>query len=93
MKVQLRYEYNSARLTIDGLPDKSLGQSSNKIGILSSWQLQLVNSPLLEGKLEHLQSLISVLFPYSRYYMSGVDKQIGDSENRIKICTFKSKKI
>ena len=90
MKVQFRYEHNTAQLNLEGLPDKSLGQSENKIGILSSWQLKLVNLPLLEGKIEHLQSLISVILPYSRYYMSGIERHMGDSKSPINICTSNS---
>ncbi len=99
-KLNFRYDQNSARLNIEGLPDKSLGQSTNTIGILSSWQLELLGSPLLEGKLTHLESLMNVVFPYARYTLSGVKRSFGNSSNHVmispsgtlhRICLFSSK--
>ena len=85
IKLDFHYDQNSVRLTIEGLPDKSLGQSSENIGILSSWQLELIGMPTLEGKREHLESLMAVVFPYARYYLSGLLKTFGDSDSTVQI--------
>ena len=85
LKLNFNYNQNSARLNIEGLPDKSLGQSSETIGIISSWQLQLIGAPLLEGKREHLESLMSAVYPYVRYTLSGISKEFVDTRNNVEI--------
>ena len=42
INTKIRFDNNSARLEIEGLPDYSLGHEYGTIGILSSWQLQLI---------------------------------------------------
>ena len=69
------YEQTAARLTVEGVPDLSAGQSGDNIGILSAWRLQLVASPELEGTREHLEALMSVVMPYARHQLSGVGRQ------------------
>ncbi len=85
IKKSFIYEQNSAQLKVDGLPDHSLGQSEEMIGILSGWELKLVGAPILEGNRLHLQSLIIVVLSYSRYCLSGVYKQFGNSDGPVQI--------
>ncbi len=88
LKLIYRYDRNSARLVVEGLPDKSIGQDSEIIGILSSWSLDLVGSPTLEGKKEHLNNLIKVILPYARNYLSGSPhiSQLNDGPVNIRFC-------
>ena len=85
MKLNFQYDHNSARLNVEGLPDKSLGHDDSHIGIISSWSLQLIGLPTLEGKKIHLQSLIEVVLPYTRHYLSGVRRSFGDTNSPINI--------
>ena len=70
-----RYEQTAARLTVEGVPDLSAGQTGDSIGILSAWRLQLVASPELEGTREHLEALMSVVMPYARHQLSGIGRR------------------
>ncbi len=69
-----RFELNSSSLEIAGMPDVSNGDSQETIGIISSWTLKIIGSPLLEGEKEHLDNLMQVILQYSRSYISGVRK-------------------
>lgn len=84
-KASFRYDRSSARLEVEGLPDSSIGQSDGVIGIISIWRLQLVGLPELEGKKEHLQSLMSVVLNYARYKASGINKSFGDLSSPVSI--------
>lgn len=85
IKLSYRYDQTSVRLLVEGLPDLSLGQNQEILGILSSWRLQLVGSTELEGKLEHLQALMSVVIPYARHCISGVKRTFGDLNSPVTI--------
>ncbi|PHX88213.1 MAG: hypothetical protein CK536_01950, partial [Synechococcus sp. Baikal-G1] len=67
MKLSLRYEQISCRLTVEGYPDVSTGQGSQAIGILTGWTLALAGHTELEGKREHLEALLQVVAPYARH--------------------------
>ncbi len=85
LRLNYQYDRNSVRLIIQGLPDLSLGQSAEQIGILSTWKLDLVGYPTLEGNLEHLQILISTITQYTRYYLSGFRKTFGELDGPVQI--------
>ncbi len=76
MKQSLVFDQLSCRLQVEGLPDVSVGQSGSALGIITGWSLQWVGRPLLEGRREHLQSLMQVVLPYARHLISGVCKDI-----------------
>ena len=80
LNLSYRYDQNASSLKLTGIPDVSSGDSDNTIGILSSWTLQIIGSPLLEGKKEHLDNLMQVIFKYSRSYISGIRKSFISSE-------------
>lgn len=80
MKTTINFNQNSTLLSVEGLPDNSLGHEPGTIGIISSWKLQLLGTTEIEGKREHLQSLIQVLLPYIRYRITG-NKRSFESEN------------
>tara|TARA_Y100001968_G_C19055414_1_gene571163 strand:+ start:75 stop:692 length:618 start_codon:yes stop_codon:yes gene_type:complete len=74
--INLSYSFNqnSSSLQLAGMPDVSKGDSDNTIGIISSWTLKIIGSPILEGEKEHLDNLMQVILQYSRSYISGIRK-------------------
>tara|TARA_Y100001968_G_scaffold332575_1_gene391289 strand:- start:184 stop:798 length:615 start_codon:yes stop_codon:yes gene_type:complete len=69
-----KIDINSSSLELAGMPDVSAGHSEGTIGILSSWTLKIIGSPVLEGEKEHLDNLMQVILQYSRSYISGIRK-------------------
>ena len=85
LKLSYRYDQAAARLEVDGLPDISAGHTNQVIGILSSWRLQLVGAPELEGKRDHLEALMAVVFPYARHQISAISRPEGWSHHPVRI--------
>ncbi len=85
MKQTLRYDQYSCQLMVDGLPDVSVGQSSNAVGIITGWTLAWVGRPQLEGRRDHLLSLMGAVLPYARHLISGVARSFGDGEQPVTI--------
>ncbi|MCP9823887.1 DUF4335 domain-containing protein [Synechococcus sp. EJ6-Ellesmere] len=85
MKLSYRYEQTSCRLRIDGLPDLSAGHGPEVIGILSAWELDLAGHPTLEGKRDHLQSLLAVVLPYARHLVSSVPQPMGAATDPVQM--------
>ena len=77
LKLAYRYDQTAARLMVEGLPDISADHGQGVIGILSSWKLQFVGSPELEGRREHLEAMLATVLPYARYMLSGVTRPCG----------------
>jgi hypothetical protein len=77
MKTTLRFDQLSCRLQVEGLPDVSLGQSGEVVGIITGWTLRWAGSPELEGRKQHLLALMQVVLPYARYLLSGVERPFG----------------
>ena len=77
MKTTLRFDQLSCRLQVEGLPDVSVGQSGEVVGIITGWSLQWAGSPELEGRKQHLLALMQVVLPYARYLLSGVERPFG----------------
>ena len=80
-----RFDQASTSLELSGMPDVSNGDSENTIGILTSWTLKIIGSPLLEGEKEHLDNLMQVILQYSRAYISGIRKTFISNENIVNI--------
>ena len=74
INLSYRFDQDSSSLELAGMPDVSNGDSANTIGILSSWKLKIIGSPLLEGEKEHLDYLMQAILQYSRLYISGIRK-------------------
>ncbi len=74
INLSYRFDQNSSCLELAGMPDVSNGDSQSTIGIVSSWTLKIIGSPLLEGEKEHLENLMQVILQYSRSYISGIRK-------------------
>ncbi len=86
MKKTLQFDQQSCRLTLEGLPDLSAGQSSESIGILTGWSLAWVGrGEELEGRREHLQAIVTVVLPYARHLVSGVPRRFGDADQPVEI--------
>ena len=81
INLSYRFSQNSSSLEIAGMPDVSNGDSEDTIGILSSWTLKIIGSPLLEGEKEHLDNLMEVILQYSRSYISGIRKTFISNNN------------
>ncbi|WP_413677869.1 DUF4335 domain-containing protein [Prochlorococcus sp. MIT 0916] len=88
INLSYRFDQNSSSLVVAGMPDVSNGDSENTIGILSSWTLKIIGSPLLEGEKLHLENLMQVILQYSRSYISGIRKTFISNENIVTISPF-----
>jgi hypothetical protein len=85
MKQTLQYDQLSCRLKVEGLPDVSVGQSGEALGIITGWSLQWAGRPELEGRKEHLLALMQVVLPYARYLISGVPRRFGAEPQPVEI--------
>ena len=85
INLSYRFDQNSSSLVLSGMPDVSNGDSDNTIGIISSWTLKIIGSPLLEGKRDHLDNLMEVILEYSRSYISGIRKKFISNNNIVTI--------
>ena len=65
MQNRLSFHQSSARLEIIGLPDYSNNEDKNKISIISQWKLNIIDKPLIEGKIEHLEPIMDAFYIYS----------------------------
>ena len=81
INLSYKFELNSASLELSGMPDVSNGDSDQTIGIISSWTLKIIGSPLLEGEKDHLDNLMQVVLQYSRSYISGIKKTFISKKN------------
>ena len=88
INLSYKLDQNSSSLELAGMPDVSNGDSDQTIGILSSWTLKIIGSPLLEGEKEHLDNLMQVILQYSRSYVSGIRKTFISSKNIVIIGPF-----
>jgi hypothetical protein len=85
MKQTLRYDQVSCRLQVEGLPDVSIGQSGDALGIITGWSLRWSGRPELEGRKEHLIALMGVVLPYARHLISGVARPFGADPSPVRI--------
>lgn len=85
IKLSLRYEQISCRLTVEGYPDVSTGQGGQAIGILTGWSLALAGHTELEGKREHLEALLQVVAPYARHLISSAPRTFGAPDSPVAI--------
>ena len=88
INLSYRFDQNSSSLELSGMPDVSKGDSENTIGIISSWKLKIIGSPLLEGEKEHLENLMQVILQYTRSYISGIRKTYTANKNLVTLIPF-----
>ena len=65
MQNKLSFHQSSASLEIIGLPDYSNNENQDQISIISQWKLNIVDKPLIEGKIEHLGPIMNAFYIYS----------------------------
>ena len=65
MQNRLSFHQSSASLEIIGLPDYSNDEDKNQISIISQWKLNIIDKPLIEGKIEHLRPIMDAFYIYS----------------------------
>ena len=65
MQNKLSFHQSSANLEIIGLPDFSNNENKDQISIISQWKLTIVDKPLIEGKIEHLNPIMDAFYTYS----------------------------
>ena len=65
MQNKLSFHQSSVSLEIIGLPDYSNNENKDQISIISQWKLSIVDKPLIEGKIEHLEPIMNAFYFYS----------------------------
>ena len=65
MQNKLSFHQSSASLEIIGLPDYSNNENRDQISIISQWKLNIVDKPIIEGKIEHLGPIMDAFYIYS----------------------------
>ena len=65
MQNKLSFHQSSVSLEIIGLPDYSNNENVDQISIISQWKLNIVDKPLIEGKIEHLGPIMDAFYIYS----------------------------
>ena len=65
MQNKLSFHQSSASLEITGLPDYSNNENKDQISIISQWKLTIIDKPLIEGKIEHLEPIMNAFYIYS----------------------------
>ena len=65
MQNKLSFNQSSVSLEIIGLPDYANNENKDQISIISQWKLTIVDKPLIEGKIEHLGSIMDAFYIYS----------------------------
>jgi len=65
--LQNKYSFNQSavELEITGLPDYSNDDDKEKISIITSWKISIINQPEIEGNLDHLKSVIKVFYKFA----------------------------
>ena len=65
MQNKLSFHQSSVSLDIVGLPDYSNNENKDQISIISQWKLNIIDKPLIEGKIEHLGPIMNAFYIYS----------------------------
>ena len=65
--LQNKYSFNQSavELEITGLPDYSNDDDKEKISIITSWKISIINQPEIEGNLDHLKSVIKAFYKFA----------------------------
>ena len=66
----LSFNQSSVSLEIIGLPDYSNNENVGQISIISEWRLNIINKPLIEGKIDHLGPIMDAFYIYSNLLIS-----------------------
>tara|TARA_A100001388_G_scaffold274200_1_gene257403 strand:- start:1108 stop:1698 length:591 start_codon:yes stop_codon:yes gene_type:complete len=66
---RLSFHQSSVTLEIKGLPDYSNNENKEQISIISGWKLNIIDKPLIEGKIDHLAPIMNAFYVYSNLLM------------------------
>ena len=72
MQNNLSFHQSSVSLEIIGLPDYSNNENKDQISIISQWKLSIIDKPLIEGKVEHLEPIMNAFYTYSNLLIKNV---------------------
>ena len=67
---KLTFNQSSVRLEITGLPDYANNENKNQISIISQWKLMIIDTPLIEGNIDHLSSIMGAFYSYSNFLIN-----------------------
>ena len=70
MQNKLLFNQSSVSLEIKGLPDLSNNDNKDQISIISKWKLIIIDKPLIEGKIEHLEPIMEAFYIYSNLFIN-----------------------
>ena len=76
---KLTFNQSSVRLEIIGLPDYANNENKNQISIISQWKLMIIDTPLIEGNIDHLTSIMGAFYSYSNFLINN-DKAFYESK-------------
>ena len=62
---KISFIQSSVSLEIIGLPDYSNNENNDQISIISQWKLTIIDKPLIEGKIQHLEPIMDAFYIYS----------------------------
>ena len=62
---RVSFHQSSVSLVIIGLPDYSNNENQGQISIISEWNLNIIDKPLIEGKIDHLVQIMDAFYIYS----------------------------
>ena len=62
---KILFNQSSVSLEIIGLPDQSNNEKKDQISIITQWKLNIIDKPLIEGKVEHLGPIMDAFYIYS----------------------------
>ena len=65
MQNKILFNQSSVCLEIIGLPDHSNNEKNDQISIITQWKLNIIDKPVIEGKVEHLRPIMDAFYVYS----------------------------
>ena len=65
MQNKISFNQSSVSLEIIGLPDLSNNEKKDQISIITQWKLNIIDKPVIEGKVEHLRPIMDAFYIYS----------------------------
>ena len=67
---RLSFHQSSVSLEIIGLPDYANNENKAQISIISEWKLNIIDKPLIEGKIDHLGPIMDAFYIYSNLLLT-----------------------
>ena len=80
MQNRLLFHQTAVSLEIVGLPDYSNNEYNGQISIISEWKLNIIDKPLIEGKIDHLMAIMDAFYIYSNLV---INNDIPSYESRL----------